>query len=57
MNVNEDKPMRAVIYTRVSTEEQVKGYSLTSQEDMCREFCKNQGWELVKVFLERGESA
>ncbi len=49
--------MRAVIYTRVSTDEQVKGYSLTYQEGLCKDYCAKQGWDLVKVFQERGESA
>lgn len=48
---------RAVIYCRVSTDEQVKGYSLTTQEALCREYVKNQGLELVEVFIEKGESA
>ncbi len=48
---------KAVIYCRVSSEEQVKGYSLTVQEKLCREFIFNQGYELVEVFIEEGESA
>ncbi len=49
--------MRAIAYTRVSTKEQVEGYSLTYQEDLCKEYCDKQGWEIVKVFQEQGESA
>lgn len=51
------KSNRAVIYCRVSSEEQVKGYSLTIQEKLCREFVSAHGFELVEVFIEKGESA
>lgn len=55
---NEQKnSKRAVIYCRVSSEEQVKGYSLTIQEKLCREFVSAHGFELVEVFIEKGESA
>ena len=49
--------MRVIVYIRVSTKEQTEGYSLDSQEKACREFCEKQGWEVVKVFREEGESA
>ena len=49
---------RAVIYTRVSTEEQVReGMSLEAQEAACREYCQSHGLQLVRVFVEQGESA
>ncbi|MCK5116992.1 MAG: recombinase family protein [Candidatus Aegiribacteria sp.] len=48
----------AVIYCRVSTEEQVeKGDSLRTQERNCREYCKNQNIEVKKVIYDRGASA
>ena len=49
--------MKAVIYTRVSSEEQVQGTSLESQERQCREYCARQGWEVARLFSDRGESA
>lgn len=50
--------MRAIIYCRVSTKEQAeKGYSLQGQEDECRKFAENNGYEVDRVFVERGESA
>ena len=50
--------MKAIIYCRVSTKEQAeKGYSLEGQEKDCRQFAHNQGFEVDKVFVERGESA
>src|SRR5664279_1800692 len=49
---------RAVIYTRVSTEEQVReGMSLEAQEAACREYCIRAGYSIVRVFVEEGESA
>jgi site-specific DNA recombinase len=49
--------MRAVIYCRVSTREQVQNYSLPTQEKECRAFCHRTGIEVDKVFVEEGESA
>jgi site-specific DNA recombinase len=49
--------LRAVIYCRVSTEEQVDNTSLASQEKICREWCERQGIEVDRAFIEEGESA
>lgn len=50
--------MKAAIYVRVSTEEQVKeGYSLDAQEDRLRAYCISQEWEVVKVYRDEGKSA
>ncbi|OGB77085.1 hypothetical protein A2476_02835, partial [candidate division CPR3 bacterium RIFOXYC2_FULL_35_7] len=47
----------AVIYTRVSTEEQAKeGASLEAQERLCKEYCIRQNWIILKVFREDGVS-
>ncbi|NTU49855.1 MAG: recombinase family protein [Desulfobulbaceae bacterium] len=49
---------KALIYNRVSTKEQAdKGYSLEGQEKDCRKFALDNGYEVDKVFTERGESA
>lgn len=49
---------RAVIYTRVSTEEQAKGgTSLAVQKTACQDYCERQGYQVAKVFVEEGESA
>lgn len=48
----------AVVYCRVSTREQAEeGVSLGSQERTCREFCRQRGWSVRRVFVEKGESA
>ena len=49
--------MRAVLYVRVSTEEQVENYSLGSQQQACEAYCKTKGIEVDRVFREEGESA
>ena len=47
----------AVIYTRVSSKDQVDNYSLDTQERACRDFAAHAGYDVVRVFTERGESA
>jgi len=50
--------MRAIIYIRVSTTEQAEfGASLKSQEEICRDYAKRNNYEVLKIFIERGESA
>ncbi len=49
--------MKGIIYTRVSSSEQIKGTSLQTQEEACIRFCKEKGIEVLKVFKEEGESA
>ena len=47
------RDMRAIIYARVSTEEQkLFGYSLDAQIEVCKEYCKKKGWNLVKIYKE-----
>lgn len=54
---------RAVLYLRVSTSKQADkdndpdGYSLPAQEDACRRKAEDLGADVVKVFIDRGESA
>lgn len=47
----------AVIYVRVSSEEQTHNLSLATQEKQCREYCARNGWAVVQVFTDAGESA
>src|ERR1035437_4489683 len=47
----------AVIYIRVSTQEQVENLSLDTQESRCQDLCKKKGWNLLEVFREEGQSA
>ncbi len=48
---------KAVIYLRVSTEEQVDNYSLETQEDICRKEAIRRGYEIDMMFREEGRSA
>lgn len=56
-NIIRDDGKRAVIYLRVSTEEQVDNFSLDTQEDLCRKEAVRRGFEIVEVFREEGRSA
>lgn len=49
--------MRAVIYCRVSTAEQVENLSIETQEQACRAYCTKHGYEVAHVFVDPGESA
>ena len=47
---------KAAIYTRVSSDEQIKGFSLENQFESCKKFIELKGWEFYKLFREEGES-
>lgn len=51
--------MNAVIYKRVSTDEQAEDghHSLDAQERLCKEFAKKEGYNIVRVFEDAGKSA
>ena len=48
---------KAVLYLRVSTEEQVENYSLDTQESICLKEAERRQIEVIKVFREEGRSA
>lgn len=43
---------RAVIYARVSTDEQTKGYSLQTQIESCKQYAAERGYVLLHIFSE-----
>jgi DNA invertase Pin-like site-specific DNA recombinase len=47
----------AILYCRVSSTDQLDGTSLEVQERSCREYAERQGFHILEVFIERGESA
>ena len=49
--------MRAAGYFRVSTEDQVEGWSLEAQRKSFEEFCQAKGWEIVSCYADEGKSA
>ena len=44
------------IYTRVSTQEQVNGYSLGEQEEKLKAYCMARGWTVANVYSDGGFS-
>ena len=48
---------RAIIYVRVSTDEQVDNFSLETQENICKKEANKRGLQIVKIFREEGRSA
>jgi site-specific DNA recombinase len=56
MNIINTK-QKAVIYVRVSSDEQVDGTSLEFQESECRKYCERKDFEVAELFKEKGESA
>ncbi|MDV6274040.1 recombinase family protein [Rhodococcus erythropolis] len=44
--------MRAVIYTRVSSDAAGKGRSVSEQEVDCREICEREGWDVAEVLTD-----
>ena len=55
--MDEQQSKYAVLYLRVSTEEQVDNYSLSSQEEICKKEAAKRGYQVIKVFKEEGRSA
>lgn len=49
---------KAIIYARVSTEEQAEeGKSIETQEKICRKWAKENGYNIVAVYKDEGKSA
>ena len=51
------KARQAALYLRVSSDDQVKGYSLTDQEAMLRQWCRSRGVDVAATFRDEGVSA
>jgi site-specific DNA recombinase len=51
------RAIRAALYERVSSEEQVEGYSLDAQDRAGRHYCDAHGWDIVNVYRDEGRSA
>ncbi len=49
--------MRAAIYVRVSREEQLENWSISAQTRESEEYCRQKGWEVLKIYTEEGVSA
>lgn len=55
--MSNSSPLIAVIYSRVSSDKQVDGYSLDAQESIMKKYAKSHNMKIVKVFREEGKSA
>ncbi len=53
----QQKNTTCVIYTRVSSKDQLDGYSLETQEKLCKEYAVKNGLTILRIFCEEGESA
>ncbi|MGG3623886.1 recombinase family protein [Bacillus gobiensis] len=49
--------MKVAVYTRVSTDHAEQITSMKNQEEYYREYCKNNGYELVNLYADEGLSA
>ena len=49
--------MRAILYARVSTEEQLEGWSIPAQLREFENFCQQKGWQNTGVYTDEGKSA
>src|SRR5215218_4342778 len=49
--------LRAVIYTRVSSDPNERGRSVGEQEAECRAVCDREGWAVVAVYSDNDRSA
>ncbi len=57
INKKIEKPKNDIKYYRVSSNEQVLGFSLENQEKFCKEFSQKEGYNIIKTWREEGESA
>lgn len=53
----EERPILAAIYARVSSPNQKFGYSLDEQVRICRERCELMGWKVRYIFKENGSGS
>jgi site-specific DNA recombinase len=49
--------MRAALYIRVSTLDQVEGFSISAQKHQLTAYCESQGWDIVGFYVDEGISA
>lgn len=56
MNALENGIIKVVLYVRVSSKEQVDGYSIGEQVERLTKYCEAMGWEIVDTFIDPGYS-
>src|SRR3989338_3301546 len=57
MKNKSEKPKNDIHYYRVSSNEQVQGFSLDNQEKFCKEFSQKDGYNVFNAWSDAGESA
>lgn len=57
MGNTQDTKMEAALYARVSSEEQVEGYSIDAQIRAFETLVEVKGWAIYKEYIEEGKSA
>ena len=57
MKKSQDPIVRAGLYARVSSEEQVEGYSIDAQSRAFRLLCESKQWTPYREYIEEGKSA
>src|SRR5215213_2069995 len=56
-STNGHGPKRAILYARVSTDEQARsGYSLAQQIEALRQYAAGEGYEVLEEVVDRGQS-
>jgi site-specific DNA recombinase len=56
-STNGHRPKRAILYARVSTDEQARsGYSLAQQLEALREYAASEGYEVLEEVVDSGQS-
>lgn len=48
--------MKAALYIRVSTQEQVENYSIEVQRERLEALCKSKGWDIFETYIDGGYS-
>lgn len=48
--------MKAFLYVRVSTKEQVEGYSINEQQERLKAYAKARGYTVIKTYIDPGHS-
>ena len=54
--INVRNVLRVALYIRVSSQEQVEGYSIGEQTDRLKKYCEAMGWEVYKIYVDPGYS-
>ncbi|WP_096269366.1 recombinase family protein [Paucisalibacillus globulus] len=48
--------MKAALYIRVSTKEQIENYSIPTQKERLEAYCKSKGWDIHDFYIDGGYS-